>query len=116
MAENEGFINIFKDGLKKDVKNRVKDGVVKDSHASDNSHIFDRMSDVLYGMTTKMPLFGEILKKPLDDVDALNKTKVFTSKTFKPIFPFFKLDKKYTKFMVNEAPAHKTYIKQKKIN
>ena len=114
MAENEGFVNIFKDGLKKDVKNRVKDSVVSDSHASDDSHIFDRMSDIMYGMTTKMPVFGEIFKKPLDNVDALNKTKVFTSKTFKPIFPFFKVDKKYTKFMVNEAPPHKTYTKQKK--
>ena len=104
MPEERSFGDMFKDGLKKDVKNRVKDTVIHDSHASDDSHVFDRMADVMYGMTTKMPLFGKYVKTPLDKIDALNKTKIFTSKTFKPIFPFFKVDKKYTKLLVDEAP------------
>jgi len=105
--EEKSFVDMFKEGIKKDAKNRAKDTIVKDSHASDDSHIFDRMADVMYGMTTKMPLAGEYVKKPLDEIDALNKTKLFTSKVFKPIFPFFKVDKKYTKFFVDEAPGNK---------
>jgi len=111
MAENKdkSFVDMFKEGLKKDAKNRVKDSIVKDSHASDDSHIFDRMADVMYGLTTKMPLAGEYIKAPIDEVDALNKTKLFTSKVFKPIFPFFRVDKKYTKLFVDEAPEHKEH-------
>jgi hypothetical protein len=104
MEEERSFVDIFKDGLKNDAKNRVKDTVVKDSHASDDTHVFDRMADVMYGMTTKMPLIGKYAKVPLDKMDALNKTKLFTSKVFKPIFPFFKVDKKYTEKLVDEAP------------
>ena len=107
VSKEKSFVDMFKEGMKKDAKNRVKDSVVKDSHASDDSHIFDRMADVMYGMTTKMPLAGKYIKPPLDDIDALKKTKFFTSKVFKPIFPFFKVDKKYTKFFVDEAPGHK---------
>ena len=102
--EEKSFVQMFKEGLKNDAKNRVKDSVIKDSHASDDSHIFDRMTDVMYGMTTKMPLAGKYVKIPLDKIDALDKTKLFTSKVFKPIFPFFKVDKKYTKFFVDKAP------------
>jgi len=105
VEEEKSFVDMFKDGMKKDAKNRVKDNVLKDSHASDDTHIFDRMADVMYGLTTKMPLVGKYAKSPLDDIDALKNTKLFTSKVFKPIFPFFKLDKKYTKFFVNEAPT-----------
>ena len=91
-VDDKSFGDIFKDGLKNglknDVKNRVKDTVVKDSHANDDSHVFDRMADVMYGMTTQMPMFGKFAKVPIDNIDALYKTKMFTSKTFKPIFPF----------------------------
>jgi len=104
MSEEKSFVDMFKEGMKKDAKNRVKDSVTKDSHASDDSHIFDRMTDIMYGMTTKMPFAGKYVKVPLDNVDALDNTKLFTSKVFKPIFPFFKVDKKYTKFFVDEAP------------
>jgi len=104
MSDDKSLKDRFKENLKKGIKNRIKNKITQDSHASDDSHIFDRMADVMYGMTTKMPLVGKYVKKPLDDVDALNKTKLFTSKVFKPIFPFFKVDKKYTKIMVDEAP------------
>ncbi len=102
--KEKSIVNIIKDGMKRDAKNRVKDSVIKDSHASDDSHVFDRMADIMYGMTTKMPLVGKYAKPPLDDINALKNTKLFTSKVFKPIFPFFKVDKKYTKFFVDEAP------------
>ena len=105
--EEKSFVDMFKEGLKKDAKNRVKDSIVKDSHASDDSHVFDRMADVMYGMTTKMPLVGKYAKIPLDNIDALDKTKLFTSKVFKPIFPFFKVDKKYTQYFVDESPKNK---------
>ena len=105
--EEKSFVDMFKEGLKKDAKNRVKDSVIKDSHASDDSHIFDRMADMMYGMTTKMPLVGKYAKVPLDNINALDKTKLFTSKVFKPIFPFFRVDKKYTQFFVDEAPNKK---------
>ena len=105
--KEKSFVDMFKEGIKRDAKNRVKDSVTKDSHASDDSHIFDRMADVMYGMTTKMPLAGQYVKTPLDKIDALAKTKLFTSKVFKPIFPFFRVDKKYTKMFVDEAPQHK---------
>jgi hypothetical protein len=106
MSDDKSIGDIFKENLKKEVKNRIIDKVVNQSHASDDSHVFDRMTDIMYGMTTKMPLFGKYAKAPLDKMDILNKTKLFTSKTFKPIFPFFKVDKKYTKFMVDEAPQN----------
>jgi len=105
MPEDRSFGDMFKDNLKKEVKNRIKETVLHDSHASDDSHVFDRMADVMYGMTTKMPLVGKYVKKPLDQIDALNRTKIFTSKVFKPIFPFFKVDKKYTEKLVDEAPG-----------
>jgi hypothetical protein len=104
VIEEKSFVDMFKDGMKKDAKNRVKNNVTVDSHASDDTHVFDRMADVMYGLTTKMPLVGQYAKVPLDDINALKNTKLFTSKVFKPIFPFFKVDKKYTKFFVNEAP------------
>ena len=104
MQEDKSFADLFKDNVKKEVKKRIKDKLTKDSHASDDSHVFDRMADVMYGMTTKMPVFGKYAKTPLDKMDVLNKTKMFTSKAFKPIFPFFKVDKKYTEKFVNEAP------------
>jgi len=108
MSEDKSFGDLFKENIKNEVKTRVKDKVLHESHDSDDSHVFDRMADVMYGMTTKMPLFGKLAKVPLDKIDALNKTKLFTSKTFKPIFPFFKVDKKYTKSLVNEAPKQDT--------
>jgi hypothetical protein len=104
MQEEKTFLDMLIEGMKKDAKHRITDSVIKDSHASDDSHVFDRMADVMYGMTTKMPLGGKYMKIPLDNIDALHKTKMFTSKTFKPIFPFFKVDKKYTKYFVDEAP------------
>ena len=104
----ENFVDAIKQNIKEGVKSRVKNSVVHDSHASDDSHVFDRMADVMYGMTTKMPLFGQYAKVPIDKIDGLNRTKVFTSKAFKPIFPFFKVNPKYTSFLVNQAPEHKT--------
>jgi hypothetical protein len=104
MEEQKSFVNMFKEGVKKDAKNRVKDTVMKDSHASDDTHIFDRMADVMYGLATKMPLLGKYIKPPLDDIDALKNTKLFTSKVFKPIFPFLRVNKKYTQKFVDEAP------------
>ena len=56
----------------------------------------DRMIDMTYAMTTKMPFFGKIAKKPLDEMDALSRTKSISSKYFKPFFPFPKVDKKFT--------------------
>jgi len=103
----ESFVDAIKQNMKDGVKSRVKNSVMHDSHASDDSHVFDRMADVMYGMTTKMPLFGQYAKVPIDKIDGLNKTKVFTSKAFKPIFPFFKVNPKYTSFLVDEAPEHK---------
>ena len=110
MSDEKSFGDVFKDGLKNDVKNRVKDSVLKHSHASDDSHVFDRMADIMYGMTTKMPVFGKFAKVPIDNADTLNYTKIFTSKVFKPIFPFFKVDKKYTKRLVDKAPKHRLTI------
>ena len=104
MSEEKSFVDMLKDGVKRDAKNRVKDSVLKDSHSSDNTHIFDRMADVMYGVATKAPIVGKYVKVPLDNVDALNKTKLFTSKVFKPIFPFFKLNKKFTSKLVDDAP------------
>ena len=104
VEKEKSIMDIVKNGIKNDAKNRMKDSVAKDSHASDDSHVFDRMADVMYGLTTKMPLVGQYAKPPLDEINALKNTKLFTSKVFKPIFPFFKVDKKYTKFFVDEAP------------
>lgn len=105
--EEKSFADAIKQNMKDGIKSRVKKKVMTDSHASDDSHVFDRMADVMYGMTTKMPLVGKYAKIPLDKIDALNNTKMFTSKVFKPIFPFFKVDKKYTQKLVDEAPEHK---------
>ncbi len=103
----ENIVDAIKQNMKDGVKSRVTNSVIHDSHASDDSHVFDRMADVMYGMTTKMPLFGRYAKVPIDKIDGLNKTKVFTSKVFKPIFPFFKVDPKYTSFLVDKVPEHK---------
>ena len=108
MSEDKSFGDLLRENIKNEVKTRTKDKVLHESHDNDDSHVFDRMTDIMYGMTTKMPLFGKLAKVPLDKIDALNKTKLFTSKTFKPIFPFFKVDKKYTKLLVDEAPKDDT--------
>jgi len=74
----------------------------KEAQANDNSHIMDRMADIAYALTTKMPLFGKVAKKSLDKMDALERTKATSSKLFKPFFPFPKVDKKYTEKEVEE--------------
>ncbi len=106
MSDDRSFGDMFKDNLKKEIKQRVKDVFIHSSYANDDSHVLDRMADVMYGLTTKMPVIGKYTKVPLDKMDTLNKTKQFTSKAFKPIFPFFKVDKKYTEKFVNEAPKN----------
>ena len=72
------------------------------AQANDNSHVMDRMIDITYALTTKMPLFGKFAKKALDKVDAVDRAKATTSKVFKPFFPFPKVDKKYTEKLVEE--------------
>ncbi len=76
---------------------------IKNLQANDDNHIMDRMLDVTYGMTTKMPVMGEFAKKSLDKMDALENAKKFSSKVFKPFFPFPKVDKKYTEKFVEET-------------
>jgi hypothetical protein len=104
MDKEKSFSQKLKENFKKEVKKRIKEKFVDESHVSDDSHILDRMTDVMYGVSTKMPVIGKYVKAPLDKIDALNKTKIFTSKVFKPIFPFFKVDKKYTEILVKDAP------------
>ena len=89
------------DNIMKITKETVKEKL-KESQANDNTHIMDRMLDITYGLTTKMPLFGKFAKKSLDKVDALDNAKKFTSKVFKPFFPFPKIDSKRTEKFVEE--------------
>jgi len=74
----------------------------KKAQANDNTHVMDRMLDITYGLTTKMPLFGKIAKKSLDKMEALENAKAFSSKVFKPFFPFPKVDQKHTEKFVEE--------------
>lgn len=74
----------------------------KKAQVDDNSHVMDRMIDLTYAMTTKMPFFGKIAKKPLDEMEALSRTKAISSKYFKPFFPFPKVDKKYTQKLTED--------------
>ncbi len=80
---------------------------IKDMQANDDNHIMDRMIDITYGMTTKMPVVGKFAKTSLDKMDALANAKRFSSKLFKPFFPFPKVDKKYTEKFVEDS-AEKT--------
>jgi hypothetical protein len=80
-----------------------------EAQANDNTHIMDRMLDITYALTTKMPLFGKFAKKSLDKMDALNRAKAVSSKVFKPFFPFPKVDKKHTEKFVEEK--EKTEVK-----
>ena len=82
-------------------KETIKDKFKK-AQANDNTHVMDRMLDITYGLTTKMPLFGKIAKKSLDKMDALETAKAFSSKVFKPFFPFPKVDSKRTEKFVEE--------------
>ena len=75
---------------------------IKEMQANDDNHIMDRMIDVTYGMTTKVPVLGKFAKTSLDKMDALGNAKKFSSKLFKPFFPFPKVDKKYTEKFVAE--------------
>ena len=75
----------------------------KEAQANDNTHVMDRMLDIAYGLTTKMPLFGKFAKKSLDKMEALENAKKFSSKTFKPFFPFPKVDPKRTEKFVEET-------------
>jgi len=84
-----------------------------DAQANDNSHVMDRMIDITYALTTKMPLFGKFAKKSLDKMDALERTKATSSKLFKPFFPFPKVDKKYTEKLVEEETATETKAETK---
>ena len=79
----------------------------KEAQANDNSHIMDRMLDITYALTTKMPLFGKFAKKSLDKIDAVERAKATSSKIFKPFFPFPKIDKKYTEKLVEEKTQTK---------
>jgi len=81
---------------------------IKELQANDNNHIMDRMIDVTYGMTTKVPVLGKFAKTSLDKMDALENAKKFSSKLFKPFFPFPKVDKKYTEKFVEETKAEET--------
>jgi len=88
-------------------KEKIKEKI-KEMQANDDNHIMDRMIDVTYAMTTKVPVLGKYAKKSLDKMDALENTKKFSSKLFKPFFPFPKVDKKYTeKFVVESAEETK---------
>ena len=80
---------------------------LKEAQANDDSHVMDRMIDITYGMTTKMPVVGKFAKTSLDKMDALANAKRFSSKLFKPFFPFPKVDKKYTEKFVEDS-AEKT--------
>lgn len=82
-------------------KETIKDKFKK-AQANDNTHVMDRMLDITYGLTTKMPLFGKIAKKSLDKMDALETAKAFSSKVFKPFFPFPKVDSKRTEKFVED--------------
>jgi len=82
-------------------KEKITDKI-KELQANDNNHIMDRMLDVTYGMTTKVPLMGKYAKKSLDKMDALSNAKAFSSKVFKPFFPFPKVDAKHTQKFVEE--------------
>jgi hypothetical protein len=90
----------------KTTKETVKEKF-KDAQANDNSHVMDRMLDITYGLTTKMPLFGKFAKKSLDKMDALKNAKAFSSKVFKPFFPFPKVDAKHTEKFVEEKVVAK---------
>ena len=79
----------------------------KDAQANDNTHVMDRMLDITYGLTTKMPLFGKFAKKSLDKMDALQNAKAFTSKVFKPFFPSPKTDPKRTEKFVKDKEVVK---------
>ena len=81
---------------------------IKELQANDDNHIMDRMIDVTYGMTTKVPVLGKFAKTSLDKMDALENTKKFSSKLFKPFFPFPKVDKKYTEKFVTDATEKET--------
>jgi len=76
---------------------------IKELQANDDNHIMDRMIDVTYGMTTKMPIMGKFAKTSLDKMDALENAKKYSSKVFKPFFPFPKVDKKYTEKFVEDS-------------
>jgi len=76
---------------------------LKEAQANDDSHIMDRMVDITYGMATKIPVVGKYAKTSLDKIDALENTKKFSSKVFKPFFPFVSVDKKYTEKFVKDA-------------
>jgi len=76
-------------------KETIKEKLVE-AQANDNSHIMDRMLDVTYALTTKIPIIGKYAKVSLDKADVLNRAKATSSKVFKPFFPFPKVDKKYT--------------------
>ena len=76
-------------------KETIKEKLIK-AQANDDSHIMDRMLDVTYALTTKMPIVGKYAKTSLDKADILNRAKATSSKVFKPFFPFPKVDKKYT--------------------
>jgi len=80
---------------------------IKEMQANDDNHIMDRMIDVTYGMTTKVPVMGKYAKKSLDKMDALENAKKFSSKLFKPFFPFPKVDKKYTEKFVEDTKEEK---------
>ncbi len=74
----------------------------KEAQANDNTHVMDRMLDITYGLTTKMPLFGKLAKTSLDKIDALENAKTLSSKVFKPFFPFPKVDPKRTEKFVED--------------
>jgi len=76
---------------------------LKEAQANDDSHVMDRMIDITYGMATHVPVVGKFAKTSLDKIDALENTKKFSSKLFKPFFPFVKVDKKYTEKFVQSA-------------
>ena len=82
-------------------KEKIKENLKK-KQVNDNTHVMDRMLDITYGLTTKVPVFGKIAKKSLDKMDALENAKAFSSKVFKPFFPFPKVDAKHTEKFVTE--------------